>query len=267
MKISKNIFSLSTVLLVLCLVGFSACDNCEDITNPECKNYDPCWEGEVKASFTIMEQFSANFTPVRYFVPYDTDTIMQHSVEFAAPEGFEKYTWLIGSEAIDGRVVYRSNFPRGQTTPITLIVEKRPNTICFPEDDGIDTLTRYMYRTIDRCEQQFDGWYIGSYNRTPNVIDTFKIETCGPYSFDNPYLSDRMSGYFGCEYDVSDTQAQVIDFIIRYKEISFWQGQSNCGTPGGTARISDDDPNEITITYSLEDAREELYVFKGRRIR
>jgi hypothetical protein len=165
MKVSKHIFLLSTVLLVLCLVGFGSCENCEDITNPECKNYDPCWEGEVKASFTIMEQFSGNYTPIRYFVPYDTDTINQYLVEFAAPEGFNKYTWLIGSEVLNQQVVYRNNFPRGQTTPITLIVERTPNNICFPNDDGIDTLVRYMYRTLDRCEQLVDGWYIGSYTR------------------------------------------------------------------------------------------------------
>jgi hypothetical protein len=165
MNVSKNIFPLSTVLLVLCLVGFGSCDNCEDITNPECKNYDPCWEGEVKASFTIMEQVAGNSTARRYFIPYDTDTIVQYSIEFAAPEGFDKYTWLIGSEVLNERVIYRNNFPRGQTTPITLIVEKTPNTICFPDDDGIDTLVRYMYRTLDRCEQLVDGWYIGSYTR------------------------------------------------------------------------------------------------------
>lgn len=79
-----------------------ACDKddepCDDRTNPECTNYDPCWNKVVTADFK-MRQTSPGFVIPEDLQAEWCDTILGSGVEFLADmEEALSYTWQIGTE-------------------------------------------------------------------------------------------------------------------------------------------------------------------------
>ena len=77
-----------------------------------------------------------------------TDTIFGGAnVKFIALESDGNYLWYIGNESIHEQSFYRS-FPEtmiGQTISVTLVIDKTPNLICFPDDDGYDSITKQLF--------------------------------------------------------------------------------------------------------------------------
>jgi hypothetical protein len=142
-------------LLLLCLVALS-CSRCKeevqpcnDPTNPQCPNYvapDPCANSrEVSAEFVIEERISA--APVVEWIPTDT-TLKNKNVQFRAIlQDADEYKWYIGSELLYTPQVsrYFSEQWAGSNIPITLVVRKNPDTNCFPNDDGYDSLTKFFH--------------------------------------------------------------------------------------------------------------------------
>lgn len=99
---------------------------------------------EVSADFLMEEMSTFNLQFTKYT---DTDTIYANrNVHFFAKEANAEYTWIIGAEEVHEREFYRYFDAAliGQTLEMKLIVNKPPNLICLPNDDGKDTLTRYL---------------------------------------------------------------------------------------------------------------------------
>jgi len=99
---------------------------------------------EVSADFLMEEMTIFNLQFAKYT---DTDTIYANrNVHFFAKEAGAEYTWIIGAEVVHEREFYRyfDASMIGQTLEMKLIVNKPPNLICLPNDDGKDTLIRYL---------------------------------------------------------------------------------------------------------------------------
>jgi len=130
---------------------------------------------EVSAAFTIEEMTTGN---PNFNWNTETDSIFGNkNVRFYAEENNAEYTWYIGSEIINTREVKRY-FPNslvGQTIPISLVVKKQPNLICFPNDDGYDSITNYF--TVAQLSIYAN-------------IDTTFLE--GIYRMKSPLLSDSV---------------------------------------------------------------------------
>jgi len=70
------------------------------------------------------------------------------------------YTWYIGTEVLTERSFVR-NFDAsliGQTLPMHLVVKKNPNLICHPNDEGYDSITKYI-TVVDPGNQYVDTNY------------------------------------------------------------------------------------------------------------
>ena len=130
------------LLLVLAMgLGGQCKKKCYDPTNPQCEDYDPCYgKKKVSAQFTIHEAVANRSEEWKY---YDTDTIFTDAAYFTALEDNAQYEWHIGADVLTTKKVTRTQFPRGQTIPITLIVTKTPDKSCFPNDTGRDSITRF----------------------------------------------------------------------------------------------------------------------------
>lgn len=161
---------------------------CKDPTNPKCPNYDPCFgKKPVTADFEIgisgdplMENEATTI--------FEPDTIFARTtIIFKAKLKNAKYKWILGSEKIYDSTFYRTfgNVPYGRYK-VTLIVEKEPDLICFPKDDGKDTLTRYFH-IVPRCQLQTTGSYKGVWEGQQDSF-IFKILYLGgkhtPYRWD-----------------------------------------------------------------------------------
>lgn len=101
---------------------------------------------EVSADFLMEEQSSNN--PNIGIVYTDTDTTFAGKpVRFTAKEKNADYTWYIGAEVLTDEQYSRffSTALAGSDIPISLVVRKKPNKICFPNDDGFDSITKYLH--------------------------------------------------------------------------------------------------------------------------
>lgn len=106
---------------------------------------DPCsCASEVSAEFKIEEWVITNPTAIWD----ETDTCNRISImRFSALENDANCKWYIGNQIVNAQVVTR-NFSSAWVAgdiPITLVVNKEPNRICFPNDDGYDSITKTFY--------------------------------------------------------------------------------------------------------------------------
>lgn len=132
-----------SILFVLALLLFTACKKEQPQPNNGLENC--ACAHEVSADFTMEELTTGNL----YFAKYtETDSIFANkNVRFRAKEMDAQYTWYIGSEVLTDQEVsrYFSSSYVGQTISISLVVKKNPNQICFPNDDGYDSITKTIY--------------------------------------------------------------------------------------------------------------------------
>jgi len=157
-------------LLGLCVLGslvlVNSCKKeppCNDPTNPECENYDPCYgKKPVTADFEMSQGWT--FVPPDYLDVWNPDVAFYRGLIGFKLVGYNEedtsvnYTWLLGAE-----VIHEYHFERDfidtkeKEIPITLIVEKKPDLSCFPEDDGKDTLTKFIKLVDSPCEFLTNG--------------------------------------------------------------------------------------------------------------
>lgn len=163
-------FLFAFILILLTLWGCKK--DCQDPTNPDCSNYDPCYGVvRVSADFEMLEMVQSTD------IEYETDTMFSINRLKLKPKymDFESYTWLIGAEVLNDKVVVRGGFPHYQVIPITLIVQSTPNNSCFPDDNGIDTVTRYIVSVPDVENLPIKGIYTGSNTDEPGNIFTISV--------------------------------------------------------------------------------------------
>jgi len=170
MKVLKLLILLPIVLLL------TACPE-DDPVKP-----DPC-EGKkpVSAEFDIYEV--PPFELPKMWKLYDTDTVSSDEILFVALEENAEYEWHLGSEVIKTKSFSRRQFPKRTNIPVTLIVRKNPDTLCYSQDDGIDTLTRRFYTigyTDDGCWdfEYLSGTYIGFNTDSKDSLFEVLIKSC-----------------------------------------------------------------------------------------
>jgi hypothetical protein len=109
---------------------------------------DPCaCASEVSADFTMEEIAMWGTSEIWYS---ETDSILKNRhVRFKAKEANAEYTWYLGTETEITQETFRQ-FPSnlaGTNQPIILVVKKEPNSLCFPDDDGYDSVVKYLTAT------------------------------------------------------------------------------------------------------------------------
>lgn len=183
MKQIKSVFFFCLTIIVL-FGNYSCKQKCQEPTNPDCENYDPCYGKNVtSAAFKMFETIQVD--PSNYggfFQDYETDTIFGGRVKFVAEDSSAstEYEWQIGAGVYTKRSFNLSftSLKAGQSVPITLIIKKaNVDKMCFPNDDGIDTVTRVLNKAtksrvigFDRDNYTFQGY------NTDEPSKNFKIQ-------------------------------------------------------------------------------------------
>lgn len=271
-----QLFFFSIILLTINACK-DECPPCDDPTNSECSNYDPCYgKNRVTANFYMYEN-NGGLNPDKGWEYYDTDTLLGQSVLLVAKEEFEpywsevNYTWIIGAETISGKdkkSITRNSFPTNERIPVTLIVSKKPHLDCYPDDDGVDTVTRYMvFPNLTGFRPKWEGEYIGYVTDDPD-----KQLQIGIYSRDTAQGSTsrraRLSGLPNV-----DCQWQQIDhFTYGYEQFQIEENSNfSCQGIRGLWRVFDNDSivgkyTQMTVPDGDYYDREEK-VFTGKRIK
>ncbi|MFY7861032.1 MAG: hypothetical protein ACOVP5_02305, partial [Chitinophagales bacterium] len=144
-----------------------------------------------------------------YWVRYDylTQPLYGTTFQIDSTIKWESIEWQIGSERIQNEPkVFRTGFPEGASVPVTLIVRRTPDKSCFPNDDGVDTLTKFYKFT--KSQEALIGKFRGKFIDVPDMKDTFEFETRkGSYKgsirdVDTTYpgFSIKTFPFSGCEY-------------------------------------------------------------------
>jgi hypothetical protein len=171
---------------IVCYLGLSifytlVVESCKKKEQPSLSlnSENPCKSAtEVTAEFTMGELtngYSWGDTTI-------TDTIFKDkNVHFVAQETDAEYTWYIGTEVLDTKEVTRffSASFAGTDQTISLVVRKTPNTVCLPNDDGYDSVSKQLHVSNYRIEVG-DSIYLGpiegSYRvKMPHLQDSSEI--------------------------------------------------------------------------------------------
>jgi hypothetical protein len=148
------------------------CENyCDDPANPDCFNYDPCFnQTEVSADFEMAE-ILGSIVGLDTIIYIETDTALRGNfVRFRAAQLADRYEWHVGSDPrVFNSQEFRLFFQDPTQLLITLIVERKANTDCFPNDDGLDTLTKRLV-IVPKEQSAIVGTYRGSTTANPNEI-------------------------------------------------------------------------------------------------
>ncbi len=221
------------VLMAIFLAG------CPDPDPPE---PDPCADAvPIAADFTLLEDFYADSL-------FATDTVlMGNFVHFVANEGYDSVRWRVG---FDDRVFTDPSFRLRflnitGTFPVQLIAWWTPDTLCFPEDPGVDTLQKLL-EVVPWENSAVIGTYHGYHQGTPE--DTFTVQ-----------IAQQGNWYkiYGINPDCTnpDTIASTLGEKIGYTALeingSGWYGDG-CLGPQGFATI-DESRQQLTVRYTIGD--------------
>ena len=229
MNLSKLALGLS--LMAGFVITLQSCKDCDDPRNPDCDNYNPCIDAKAtSAAFTIKEATYIDIIEPRLadFL-MDTDSCYMSSVYFeAVQQDADSFIWQVGSEIAPRygkqiNVTFPDNL-RGNTFNVRLVVKRKPNTQCFPNDDGIDTVMRKFYFVRFNEPLGWEGTYYGSDDDKPDSLYTIVLG----HSYNEAQKRDFIK-VFGLPRGCKDTVNERFSLPnINYKNIWFERGGLDC---------------------------------------
>lgn len=255
----KNILQISSVFLILLI-----CGSCIKQENP-CHGIK-----HIKADFYMQEICTNNGCP-DFWQNYQTSYCSGGWIQFTStssvntsiiPNDTVSYEWHIGAGVYHGNT-YSLNFgtaPNGSIIPVMLIVRQKPDSLCIPNDNGIDTIIKSL--TIDRTTFFCYGTWKGAYTDSPSDTSTIliakgysaSIQDSTPYiKYLYPATVDTLMGYDRSREDFR-------------QEISIVLGSNNISAYGNA--MTDSAGQNITIYYDYFLSPSTTYIartFKGVR--
>ena len=165
---------------MILMTALGGCHGCKDKVDP-CKDLHP-----ITASFKTRENVAVSDYMKNYFLDIPCDTIIENGEFTAAEENATSYTWKVGSGVYQGKKLSLGfgNVVPGTLIPVKLIVRKTPITSCFPNDDGIDSVTKNIRITRGLKEGGSLGFFRATYEM-PDYDDPSKTIQFGTYQEEN----------------------------------------------------------------------------------
>jgi len=142
---------------------------------------------ETSAEFTINE-ISAIGLPGE--METETDTCYANkNIRFIPKMKNTDYTWYIGSEIVNVEILgrYFSLAQGGQDIPVSLVVKKQANNVCFPNDDGYDSITK--------------SFHVAMYDASLNTMATINTYIEGSYRLFDTHNTDSIDITIDLFYD------------------------------------------------------------------
>lgn len=276
-------------LLLLVALLESGCKketDCDDPTNMECSNYDPCYRGPLTGDFTMEEILGYGFSDEPYRTTYPNisatveDTAMKgRTIVFTALDEADRYEWTIGADprVFRERTVELSFFSSEvNLTPTTLAIKLRAYRDnpypCYPEDTVSESV-RFI-TIVPRSYTALTGKYKGISDFSPSdsfIVDIYQDTSAGGSS--NYYYMHGLTP--NCDLAPIWNGPVGLPVLPGYSKGFFendiisgsWPA---CYRSQGIIELSDN-RQDIRIQYYLRENAEgdEVYdefVFMGRRV-
>jgi len=283
------------LFLSLTAIGIFSCQGCDDDevpcndpTNMDCHNYDPCHDRKapVSADFEVrlINDIDDSFSYV------SGDTILADSrIKFVALDSTAgtTYQWQVGNpQNVSSNISYLLSFPcrdvLNQSIPVRLIAERLTDSDCLPEADRRDTLVRVLH-FVSSGEALYWGTWKGTLDGAPNNEYSLELIVEAPFEGD--------CGSWTLDYvrNIKDDGTCIRPFLTRrltyhtawFDETTSQFGSDGCAPPPGFIATGLRDINilvngagdsiQINFTYmsstqSGPGTTFEDFVFKGRRV-
>lgn len=256
------------------LTGIILFISCKKEVQPQMSplNEDCDCANAVSAEFVIEEMTTGNLNFARYT---ETDKIFGNkNVRFYAKEENAEYTWYIGNEILNTREVkrYFENSMVGQSIPITLVVKKNPNSICFPNDDGYDSLIHYFSVAQLDLYYNYDTTFLEGIYRMKSPLLTDSVDIIIDYRLYSNGMNQCFDIY---NYDGSGTNIlnKIISFTwagLNYKQLWFKDLGGSLNHLEGDIHVRMDnivEMNFIEREYNGSDYdTTKKYLYRGRKL-
>ena len=192
MKKFNSIFIITTFVL-LALGSCKKEKPCQDPSNPDCENYDPCYGKKApSADFIIGQSSNQSYFGMKSYEFVSDDTMFAPfywPVTFMAKEQDAEYEWELGAETITARRFSRGFDNAGYGRYFAkLTIRKEVDNSCFPEYTGTATFTKYFeirpfyeFPIIGKYRVLFEG----EKDSTIIQIQPWEMRRVG--GFGNPY--------------------------------------------------------------------------------
>jgi len=260
----KNLTTYIALLIMVALFSASSCKKCQDPANPDCENYDPCYgKTPFEADFTIEEVIRVGTGGAlgQTDTSYVSDTIVSRSngdvkARFTANGDYDTYHWQIGSDpTVYTTKSFTQFFPNPVNVWVTLIATRTPNTSCFPNDDGIDTIRKRLV-AVPESQSLVFGNYWGNSTQKPDSNYAITFEICP--SNNNNY---RLTGLAGCELTFACNNATPIGY-----RGGFFNNNENTICNHSGFIYYDRPTNQVTVKYILNNFQiPQIYYYNGTK--
>ena len=166
MKSNKTLPLVSKCLSLIIFSWILCFSGCEKTPEPQ---PDKC-----KDAVRFEAEFSTNEIVGDSLIP--TDKILLYSAVTLSPkEEYDTYQWQIGNDQnVSTKKHYTLLFTELAYDVEVRLIATRAASECFPNDKTIDTVY-HSFSVVPWGESAILGKYVGSYTRTPHLIDTVEF--------------------------------------------------------------------------------------------
>lgn len=177
MIVKSNFFF---TLIGLSFLLLQSC-KCDDPSDPNCPNYDPC-RGQVSNFANFYMEEGLFYNGEGEFFRTDT-TLENNNVRFTIfDQNVDSVKWFIGADPNirKGKSINITfDEPYGEIK-ITAIVYKEKAASCISGEDGIDTLTKSVF-VLDWWRAPYFGTFTGKSSENPEIEFASTIDTISSY--------------------------------------------------------------------------------------
>jgi hypothetical protein len=222
------------IFLLFTLIFLTTCGK-DDSVNCECEKL-------PNADFTISQGLGWN-EDRRYF---ESDTFLDYEIKVEAINTLSSYNWTLGLDpsSWDSKSVELDFTDNFGDIEVTLIGEWTPNNDCFPNDNGMDTVSK-TFHIVSVWESLFLGNYSGFCESTPNEIFniSIKLDSNGLIG----WIENLPNGCNTEEWDLLIGGSTYKHFLMP----DYIPGIP-CSLPKGFGSLGDDNKT-LTIEYEIWD--------------
>ena len=242
--------------MVIVLIYMSSCHKCTDPTNPYCPNYNPCLgKHATSAAFQILETAPSSVGTYIHWIPFPVRDTTSYDPVFQAEDSFAQgYTWIVGGGTYTGHsALSLHGYPRNQWITVTLIVKHTPDQQCFPNDDGLDTVTK-QFIIVNFSSNPFEHTFRGvlDEDKTDSFNVTFNFHVvCPPFTYTSP--NDTTMSFFNGKQNCTDTLKEGSIGGLSMNEFLYedYNPYARCiNKPMGRAILDTLNRNKITYEYN-----------------
>jgi hypothetical protein len=177
----KNKYAL--ILILFSMVAWSGCKDCDDPSDPDCGNYDPCfgkYPDKLEIEMYCRDIFAVPYSSFDYHITKDSIFISPITFKFKVNHKYDSIKWYIsGSSQSWTTNELELSFSNTQWDPIIGSFKiigvgyRQKDPLCKGENDsGLDTISR-NFRLVEWWNPKIIGYYRGLNDGEKDSVDFY----------------------------------------------------------------------------------------------